>query len=160
MAIFDLYSNVKAMARFVFRQLDPQFAARAREWGGGFIVGGQNYGQGSSREHAVLGPKEIGVRAVIARSFARIHRRNLIAQGLVPLTFANEADYDRACQGDQWECVDLRGVLEREEGACSVRIAGSGEERRLRTGFTPWERQVLLAGGLLAYTSAGEPAKR
>lgn len=158
--VMDLCSNVNAMANFVFRRLDPQFPARAREWGGGFIVGGQNYGQGSSREHAVLAPKFLGVLAVIARSFARIHRRNLIAQGLVPLTFANEADYDRVRLGDQWEFVELHGVLERGEGECRARIAGSGEELRLRTSFTPWERQVLLAGGLLAYTRASEKVNR
>ncbi len=114
-----------------------------------------DYGQGSSREHAVLAPKHLGVRTVIAKSFARIHRRNLIAQGLVPLTFADEADYDRARQGDQWELADLHGILERGEGECRARISGTGEELRLRASFTPRERQILLAGGLLAYTRAG-----
>ena len=93
-----------------------KFPSRARDWGGGFIVGGHNYGQGSSREHAVLAPKQLGVRAVIAKSFARIHRRNLIAQGLVPLTFANEADYERVRQGDQWEIPELHAILEQGEG--------------------------------------------
>ncbi len=148
--VMSFCSNVEAMANFVFRRLDKQFPARARDWGGGFIVGGHNYGQGSSREHAVLAPKHLGVRAVIAKSFARIHRRNLIAQGLVPLTFADEADYDRVRQGDQWEFADLHGILERGEGECCVRIAGTGEELRLRASFTPRERRVLLAGGLLA----------
>src|SRR5262249_47724557 len=97
-------SNVMVMANFVFRRIDPEFATRARGWHGGFIVGGHNYGQGSSREHAALAPKELGVTAVIAKSFARIHRRNLIAQGLVPLTFANEDDYALARTGDTWDC--------------------------------------------------------
>ena len=152
--VMSYCSNVEAMANFVFRRLDPRFPARAREWGGGFIVGGHNYGQGSSREHAVLAPKRLGVRAVIAKSFARIHRRNLIAQGLVPLTFADEADYNRVRQGDQWEIADLHGILERREDEWRVRIAGTGEGPRLRANFTPRERQILLAGGLLAYTRA------
>ena len=150
--VMSYCSNVEAMANFVFRRLDPGFPARAREWGGGFIVGGQNYGQGSSREHAVLAPRRLGVRAVIAKSFARIHRRNLIAQGLVPLTFADEADYNRVQQGDQWEIADLHGLLERGEDEWLVRIAGTCQELRLRTNFTPREQQILLAGGLLAYT--------
>jgi len=154
--VMSFCSNVEAMANFVFRRLDPQFATRAREWGGGFIVGGHNYGQGSSREHAVLAPKQLGVRAVIAKSFARIHRRNLIAQGLVPLTFADEADYDRVRQGDQWEISALHGNLERGEGECRARIVGAAEELRLQAGFTARERQILLAGGLLAYTRAAE----
>jgi aconitate hydratase len=152
--VMSFCSNVEAMANFVFRRLDPQFPTRARDWGGGFIVGGHNYGQGSSREHAVLAPKQLGVRAVIAKSFARIHRRNLIAQGLVPLTFADEADYERARQGDQWEIPDLHGILERGEGECRAHIVGTGEQLELQASFTPRERQVLLAGGLLAYTRA------
>jgi len=152
--VMSFCSNVEAMANFVFRRLDPQFPTRARDWGGGFIVGGHNYGQGSSREHAVLAPKQLGVRAVIAKSFARIHRRNLIAQGLVPLTFADEANYERVRQGDQWDIPDLHGILERGEGECRARIVGTGEELGLQAGFTPRERQILLAGGLLAYTRA------
>jgi predicted aconitate hydratase len=150
--VMSFCSNVEAMANFVFRRLDPQFPARARDWGGGFIVGGHNYGQGSSREHAVLAPKQLGVRAVIAKSFARIHRRNLIAQGLVPLTFADEADYERVQQGDEWEIPDLHGILERDEDKCPVRIVGTGEQLELQGSFTSRERQILLAGGLLAYT--------
>jgi aconitate hydratase len=152
--VMSFCSNVEAMANFVFRRLDPQFPTRAREWGGGFIVGGHNYGQGSSREHAVLAPKQLGVLAVVAKSFARIHRRNLIAQGLVPLIFADEADYERVQQGDQWEIPGLRDTLERGESECSVRSGKTGEQLRLRASFTPRERQILLAGGLLAYTLA------
>ncbi len=152
--VMSFCSNVEAMAGFVFRRLDPQFPGRAREWGGGFIVGGHNYGQGSTREHAVLAPKQLGVRAVIAKSFARIHRRNLIAQGLVPLTFANEADYERVRQGDRWEIPDLRHILERGEGECHAHIVGTGEKLELQASFTQRERQVLLAGRLLAYTRA------
>jgi aconitate hydratase len=153
--VMSFASNVEAMSRFVFRRLDPDFPARAREWGGGLIVAGHNYGQGSSREHAVLAPKHLGVRAVVAKSFARIHRRNLIAQGLLPLTFADEADYDRAKQGDTWELSDVRAALERGDREVRARLASNGASVRLAATFTPRERQVLLAGGLLAYTRAG-----
>jgi len=149
--VMSFCSNVDAMANFVFRRLDPRFSARAREWGGGFIVGGHNYGQGSSREHAVLAPRQLGIRAVIAKSFARIHRRNLIAQGLLPLTFVTESDYERIQQGEQWEFTDIRGCLVRGVDEYRVRIVGNGEELRLRASFTAQERQILLAGGLLAY---------
>jgi aconitate hydratase len=107
-------SNVEAMANVVFRRLDPAFPRRAREWGGGIIVGGYNYGQGSSREHAALAPKALGVQAVVARSYARIHRRNLISQGIPSMTFADDAGYAQARQGDTWELVDsmvLRPIL-------------------------------------------------
>src|SRR6202011_2278011 len=89
-------SNVPAIAEFTFRHRDPEFRKRLKEWGSGFIVGGHNYGQGSSREHAALAPLALGVKAVFAKSFARIHRRNLIAQGIVALRFDDPADYDRA----------------------------------------------------------------
>jgi aconitate hydratase len=153
--VMSFASNVEAMSRFVFRRLDPDFAGRAREWGGGLILAGHNYGQGSSREHAVLAPKHLGVRAVVARSFARIHRRNLIAQGVLPLTFADEADYDRAKQGDTWELSDVRAALERGDQEVRARIADTGADVRLAATLTPRERQVLLMGGLLAYTRAG-----
>src|SRR5205814_1385173 len=128
-------SNVAAMAKFVFRRIDPHFAERAREWGGGFIVGGHNYGQGSSREHAAL-----GLKAVIAKSFARIHRRNLIGQGIPPLTFANEDDYARACQGDTWEMPGIHAALLEGRTEIEVRNTERGEEFTLRADFSPRER--------------------
>ena len=158
-------SNVSAMSRFVLRRIDPEFSARASKKGGGFIIAGHNYGQGSSREHAALAPKFLGVRAVIARSFARIHRRNLIAQGIVPLIFQNEGDYKRAERGAIWELSNLRAVLQSNEETCSACIIGSaravgahdalGEEVPLKAKFSRRERQVLLAGGLLAHIRAG-----
>jgi len=148
-------SNVAAMAKFVFRRIDPNFASRAQEWGGGFIVGGQNYGQGSSREHAALAPKQLGVRAVIAKSFARIHRRNLIAQGIPPLSFANEGDYERACQGDNWELPGIREALAEGREEVTVRVTERGEEFKLRAHFSPRERHVLISGGLLAHIREG-----
>ena len=97
-----IWSNIPACARYMFRRFDPDFPARAEEWGGGIVVGGHNYGQGSSREQAAFAALHLGVRAVVAKSFARIHRTNLIAQGIVPLAFADEADYERVEQGDEW----------------------------------------------------------
>src|ERR671919_3078853 len=100
-------SNIEAISRYVFKKEDPEFVSRAEAWGGGFIVAGENYGQGSSREHAALAPAQLGVRAVIAKSFARIHRRNLIAQGILPLLFKNPTDYDRAELGQTWRISEL-----------------------------------------------------
>jgi aconitate hydratase len=148
-------SNVAAMSKFVFRRIDPHFAERASEWGGGFIVGGHNYGQGSSREHAALAPKQLGVRAVIAKSFARIHRRNLIAQGIPPLTFMDEADYERAHQGDTWELPDIREALLEGREEVEMRVAERGVACKLRGRFSQRERQVLLSGGLLAHVREG-----
>ncbi|MDP9307079.1 MAG: aconitate hydratase, partial [Actinomycetota bacterium] len=117
-------SNVPAIAEFTFQHRDKGFAKRAHEWGGGFIVAGHNYGQGSSREHAALAPAQLGVRAVIAKSFARIHRRNLIAQGIVPLLFKEDADYDQAEQGQKWEIHDLHAIAEGED-ELQVEIEGA-----------------------------------
>src|ERR687886_987682 len=105
-------SNVPAIAEFTFQHRDKEFPRRAKEWGGGFIVAGHNYGQGSSREHAALAPAQLGVRAVIAKSFARIHRRNLIAQGILPLLFNDPADYDRAELGQTWRVSELHSIAD------------------------------------------------
>jgi aconitate hydratase len=148
-------SNVAAIARFTLRRFDPDFAVRAADWGGGFIVAGQNYGQGSSREHAALAPKHLGVSAVIAASFARIHRRNLIAQGIVPLVFTEEADQKCARPGDTWEIPDIRGALDRGAERIVIRAQETGEELSVLARFSPREREVLLAGGLIAWLRAG-----
>jgi aconitate hydratase len=148
-------SNVTAIANFMLRRLDPGFANRAREWEGGFIIAGHNYGQGSSREHAALAPKALGVEAVIAKSFARIHRRNLITQGVPPLTFAREEEYALAHQGDTWEIPNLRQALETGARSIGVRIKEKGQELDALLSFSPREREVLLAGGLLALLRAG-----
>src|SRR3954465_15884312 len=105
-------SNIPAIAEFTFRHRDPEFRERMREWGSGFIVGGENYGQGSSREHAAIAPLHLGVRAVFAKSFARIHRRNLVAQGILALTFKDDADYGRAEVGACWTLPKVREELE------------------------------------------------
>jgi aconitate hydratase len=153
--VMGFRSNVAAIAAFTLRRFDANFANRAREWGGGFIVAGQNYGQGSSREHAALAPKYLGVKAVIAKSFARIHRRNLIAQGIPPLIFKDGDDYARLRAGDACAVPDLRRIL--ESGGEEVQVT-SGETETVFTcqaRFTPHERQVLLAGGLLAQLQQG-----
>jgi aconitate hydratase len=153
--VMGFRSNVAAIAAFTLRRFDQNFANRTREWGGGFIVAGHNYGQGSSREHAALAPKYLGVRAVVAKSFARIHRRNLIAQGVPPLTFKDDAGYARARQGDTWTIPDLRRAL--ESGAEEVRILcdETTGEITCRARLTRHEREVLLAGGLLAQLQQG-----
>jgi len=143
-------SNVPAIAEFTFQHQDRTFPARARDWGGGFVVGGANYGQGSSREHAALAPLQLGVKAVIAKSFARIHRRNLIAQGIVPLTFDDPNDYRLAIQGETWELPGIRGAIDRGEATIKARIEEKQRELRLRADFSERERTVLVAGGLLA----------
>jgi aconitate hydratase len=152
-------SNIPAIAEFTFRHRDPEFRKRMREWGEGFIVGGHNYGQGSSREHAAIAPLFLGVRGVFAKSFARIHRRNLVAQGILALTFVDDSDYERAEVGDTWALPHVRREL--EEGAEQITVRrGSGEEFKLTHDFAPKERAVLLSGGLLNYLKEhGEPAR-
>ena len=121
-------SNVPAIAEFTLRHRDPEFRKRLKEWGSGFIVAGDNYGQGSSREHAALAPLHLGVKAVIAKSFARIHRRNLIAQGIVALTFSDSADYDKAEVGQCWSLPALREEL--ESGRRVDCLSDRGQRRR------------------------------
>ena len=127
-------SNVPAIAEFTLRHRDPEFRKRLKEWGSGFIVAGDNYGQGSSREHAALAPLHLGVKAVIAKSFARIHRRNLIAQGIVALTFSDPADYDKAEVGQCWSLPSLREELESgaESIACRIEDSGRGADAEPR----------------------------
>jgi aconitate hydratase len=153
--VMALRSNVAAMSRFVFRRLDPGFAARAEQSAGGFIVAGNNYGQGSSREHAALAPKQLGIKAVIAKSFARIHRRNLIAQGILPLTFSDPDDYQKVPAGSQVQLPEVKEALRRGESMLRLVIVSMGLELRVGARFTPREREVLLAGGLLAHLRSG-----
>ncbi len=149
-------SNVPAIAEFTFQHRDKEFPRRAKEWGGGFIVAGHNYGQGSSREHAALAPAQLGVRAVIAKSFARIHRRNLIAQGIVPLLFADESDYDKAELGQTWRISGFREIAEGED-ELPAEVEGVGEIT-LTHDLLPREREIVVAGGLIRYLSEEQPA--
>lgn len=148
-------SNVPAIAEFTFRRVDATLPRRAQEWGGGFIVAGHNYGQGSSREHAAMAPLFLGVRAVIAKSFARIHRRNLITQGILPLKFADEADYALAAQADTWELANVRSALLAGEKSLRARIKEKGREVILLTDLSPREVAILADGGLLAHLRLG-----
>jgi aconitate hydratase len=149
-------SNVPAIAEFTFQHRDKDFVRRAHEWNGGFIVAGHNYGQGSSREHAALAPAQLGVRAVIAKSFARIHRRNLIAQGIVPLTFRDEADYDRAEIGQTWRISRVRAIAEGEDEIPVETEAG--DEFFVTHDLLPREREIVVAGGLIRYLREAETA--
>jgi aconitate hydratase len=149
-------SNVPAIAEFTFQHRDKEFPRRAKEWGGGFIVAGENYGQGSSREHAALAPAQLGVRAVIAKSFARIHRRNLIAQGILPLLFRDPADYDRAQLGQTWRISELHSIAD-GNGELPVEIVG-GDSFSVTHDLLPREREVAVAGGLIRYLREQQPA--
>jgi aconitate hydratase len=145
----SLWSNIPECAKFMFRRQDPNFHDRALEWGGGFVVGGHNYGQGSSREHAALAPLHLGIRAVIAKSFARIHRRNLLSQGILPLLLADEGDYERIAQGDALRIEGVRKAVENRETGLVAK--GDGEEIELEARLLPREREILLAGGTLKF---------
>jgi aconitate hydratase len=149
-------SNVPAIAEFTFQHRDKEFPRRAKEWGGGFILAGHNYGQGSSREHAALAPAQLGVRAVIAKSFARIHRRNLIAQGIVPLLFKDESDYDKAELGQTWRITGLHSIAEGED-ELDADIEGVGGIT-LTHDLLPREREIVVAGGLIRYLREQQPA--
>lgn len=155
--ILPLRSNIPAMSEYVFNGVDPTFTRRAKAAGGGIIVGGDNYGQGSSREHAALVPKYLGVKAVIARSFARIHRDNLVNYGILPLTFVDPGDYDKIQQGDVLEIRRVRDSLangstgEGEEGI-EVRNVTRQFLFRVSAGLTPRQLEIILAGGRLNCT--------
>jgi aconitate hydratase len=149
--VMSYRSNIPAIAEFTFQHRDPEFRKRMKEWGSGFIVGGHNYGQGSSREHAALAPLQLGVKAVFAKSFARIHRRNLVAQGILALTFKDESDCDRAKVGEKWVLPEVRKELADGAEDITVRIEDSGDEFKVTHDFAPKEREVLLHGGLLHY---------
>src|ERR671921_408310 len=136
--VMSLRSNIPAIAEFTFRHRDPEFRKRLEEWGSGFIVGGDNYGQGSSREHAALAPLQLGVKAVFAKSFARIHRRNLVAQGIPALTFTDDADYDRAEVGQCWKLPKIREELEDGSDEITVEVE-DGESFTVTHDFAPKE---------------------
>jgi aconitate hydratase len=147
--VMSYRSNIPAIAEFTFRQRDPEFRKRMKEWGSGFIVGGENYGQGSSREHAALAPLQLGVKAVFAKSYARIHRRNLVAQGILALTFKDAADYDRAEVGQCWTLPNVRDELSEGSDDITVKIEDTGDEFTVTHDFAPKEREILIEGGLL-----------
>ncbi|CAH2030423.1 aconitate hydratase [Trichlorobacter ammonificans] len=145
--ILPLRSNIPAISRFVFEQVDASFPDRAQAAGPGIIVGGENYGQGSSREHAALAPRYLGIRAKIVRSFARIHKANLVNFGIVPLTFNNPADYERINQGDTIVIPDLARLV--REGSVEIPLLVNGVGMVALLDVSERQRQELLAGGTL-----------
>ena len=144
----SVWSNLAACAPFMFHRIDPGFHDRAVDWGGGIIVAGDNYGQGSSREHAALIPSYLGIRVIAARSYARIHRRNLIAVGIVPLLLGE----DRIAEvGERWTLSGLMTALRNGSNEMIAAIDDTTEVR-MRLDLSASERTILSAGGLLAYT--------
>ena len=141
-------SNIPYLSEHCMEPVDPTFPARAKENGGGFIVAGGNYGQGSSREHAALVPLYLGIKGVIAKSFARIHRDNLINSGILPLTFACECDYDKMSQGDEF--VIENAVEQVKSGEqITVKNLTKNFEFKCDLPLTDRQRKFILAGGVL-----------
>ncbi|MCI8815459.1 MAG: aconitate hydratase [Angelakisella sp.] len=145
----SMRSNIPAVSRSTFSRLDPSFADRALQYGQSMIIAGENYGQGSSREHAALMPMFLGVQAVLAKSFARIHRTNLINFGILPLVFQDPADWKGLEQGDSLELVDIWKGL--DQGRLLVRNQTHGAQFTVELDISPYERELLLSGGLLRY---------
>lgn len=146
--ILPLRSNIPAISEYVFVRVDPSFPERAKKAGHGIVIAGSNYGQGSSREHAALAPMYLGVEAVIAKSFARIHRANLINFGILPLTFVNESDYDTLTQGDEL-CIDNLLQQVRANQELTVTVNGGQRTFPVRLEASKRQREILLSGGLL-----------
>ena len=149
--ILPYRSNIPYLSNFCFRQCDEHFSERCKAAGKGFIIGGSNYGQGSSREHAALVPLYLGIKAVIAKSFARIHSANLINAGIMPFTFAEPADYDRI---DTDDILALENIRENIEGGKPVSIKNitKNESYALSYEYSARQKAIILAGGLLNYT--------
>lgn len=150
-AILPFRSNIPKLSEFCFRQVDPNFSENCKKEGKGFIIGGSNYGQGSSREHAALVPLYLGIKAVITKSFARIHAANLVNAGIIPLTFDDPAAYDEIDQGDE---LVLNDVINSIKSGDSIVLTNKtkGKEYKLSFTFSERQREILLAGGLLDYT--------
>ena len=150
--ILQLRSNIPAISQHCFTVCDEDFPRRAKNMGKSIIVGGSNYGQGSSREHAALAPLYLGIKAVLVKSFARIHRANLINAGILPLTFVNEADYDKINQGDEIVLADVRADVEADMSKLTVVNKTTGVEIPVLCELTGRTKDIILAGGLLDYT--------
>ena len=149
--ILPLRSNIPEISKYCFSAVDEQFPQRALDLGSSVIVGGSNYGQGSSREHAALAPLYLGIKAVIVKSFARIHKANLVNAGILPLTFENEADYDKISQSDTLEFSDLRNAVAKDSVIYAT-LSSTGEKIPLNLELSERERKIILDGGLLDYT--------
>ncbi len=149
--ILPYRSNIPYLSNFCFGVCDKEFPARCREDGKGIVIGGANYGQGSSREHAALVPLYLGVKAVIVKSFARIHCANLANAGILPLVFKDEADYDRIDQMDELELPDIRSAIA-DNSKIIVKDLTKGIEFEAEAVLSARQREMVLAGGLLNYT--------
>lgn len=150
--VLPFRSNIEAISRFTFRDIDGDFANRAREHRdtGSCIVGGANYGQGSSREHAALAPRFLGVRAVLAKSFARIHRQNLANFGILPLSFADPGDHDALSTGDRLRAENLHESLEAGETRLTLLVDGGDRRIEVEHGLNPRQVAMVRAGSLMA----------
>lgn len=153
--ILPLRSNIPAISEYVFARVDPDFVARAKSSDSGALVGGINYGQGSSREHAALAPMYLGVKAVIAKSYSRIHHANLVNMGMLPLEFVDEDDYKSIEQDDILEITGIQQALA-EGGNLHVRNRSRDITYEMRIQLTDRQHRILLAGGLLNYYRTGE----
>ncbi|MGN0562692.1 MAG: aconitate hydratase [Candidatus Fimenecus sp.] len=149
--ILPYRSNIPYLSQFCFAVCDKTFAERCKAEGKGIIIGGANYGQGSSREHAALVPLYLGVKAVVTKSFARIHCANLINAGILPLNFKNEADYDKISQGDELSLEGIKTAIVNDQPAVLKNLT-TGESYELKYDLTKRQKDIILAGGLLNYT--------
>src|SRR2546427_21984 len=151
--ILPLRSNIPAIAEHVFEYVDPTFPERAKKAGGGFIVAGENYGQGSSREHAAVAPMFLGVHLVLAKGFARIHMDNLVNSGIPPVTFADPKGYNEIQQGDRLRITNLLAAI-RGRGDAVLENLTRGTKTSVRVELRPYQREVLLAGGGIRYAQS------
>ncbi len=149
--ILPYRSNIPYLSKFCFRQCDENFAEHCKQAGKGIIIGGANYGQGSSREHAALVPLYLGIKAVITKSFARIHCANLVNAGIIPFTFANAEDYEKINVGDELCLENIRNII-KNNGKAVLKNITKSEEYVLTYDISARQRDILLAGGLLDYT--------
>ena len=147
--ILPYRSNIPHLSQYCFEVCDKDFANNCKRLGGGFVVGGENYGQGSSREHAALVPLYLGIKAVVAKSFARIHAANLINAGILPLSFKNAEDYDKISQFDYLEINNVKTSL---SGEMVLKNKTKNESYELCCNLAERDEKIMLAGGLLNYT--------
>jgi aconitate hydratase len=152
--VLPLRSNIPAISEHVFEQVDADFPARSRASGSGIVIGGENYGQGSSREHAAIAPRFLGIRAKIVKSFARIHKANLVNFGVLPLIFKDPTDYDLIDQGDRVSFPNVRRLV--ENGSTDIPILVNGREITTFLDVSDRQRKELLAGGTLNYVKNHE----
>ncbi|MBC8019484.1 MAG: aconitate hydratase [Verrucomicrobia bacterium] len=152
--VLPLRSNIPAISEHVFEQIDPEFPARAKATGNGIVIAGENYGQGSSREHAVIAPRYLGIRVKIAKSFARIHKANLVNFGILPLVFKDPADYDLIGQGDKISFSEVRHLV--ENGSTEIPLLVNGREIITFLDVSERQRKELLAGGTLNFVKQNQ----